>query len=147
MNSNGTRTSSISPDPMDYFAKEPLPSTKSPHRTYAAPIRTANAVPHLLPVSPHGKLTCSLCPRTFKSQARARAHIRTFRHNYKCTIASCMWSFEAPKDLERHLPTHNVQSRQVFTCSITACPSRRSGTSRITFARRDLLARHMRNLH
>ncbi|KUJ18552.1 uncharacterized protein LY89DRAFT_499004 [Mollisia scopiformis] len=141
-----TPMSSISPDAMnldivDAPIPNQIPGLMVISRQHSGSTPSMHTVEPL--ALPDDKFMCPRCPREFKSLARARQHIRTFRHRHSCTVPGCRWSFEAPKDLERHLPTHDAGSREVLTCPVAGCRSRRPGT----FSRHDLLERHMRNFH
>lgn len=115
----------------------PVPS--SPRILHAGPIVQAVAPIHL----PNGQYMCPRCPRKFPGLAKASRHVQTYRHAYTCPVSGCRWSYQSPKDLRRHSETHRPDATR-YSCSRDDCRTHRDG---ITFSRRDLLDRHVRNFH
>jgi len=92
-----------------------------------------------------GHFKCSKCPRVFPGLGQASHHMQTYQHAHTCTVMGCSWSYNLAKDLIRHSKTHNPQPVR-YACPVEDCRSRRRG-ARSTFARPDLLRRHMDNFH
>ncbi|TVY31737.1 hypothetical protein LSUB1_G008378, partial [Lachnellula subtilissima] len=94
---------------------------------------------------PDGTFKCPKCPRTFREERKASRHLQDYRHAHACTVPGCTWSYSLPKDLRRHSNTHNPQARR-YNCPHPDCVAG-PRTLGMSFARPDLLNRHMRNAH
>lgn len=85
---------------------------------------------------PRGKFACS----TTDSYSRKHCVTHTDRvHKYPCTVPGCKRAFRYPKDLAKHLRTHNKSSIIPFKCDVEGCDK--------VYLRRDRVLRHMREKH
>ncbi|TVY86290.1 hypothetical protein LAWI1_G008360 [Lachnellula willkommii] len=105
--------------------------------------RTDTEIAHIS--LPDGTFKCPKCPRTFREEGKASRHLQVYRHAYACTAPGCTWSYNLPKDLRRHSHTHNPQARR-YNCPHPDCVIG-PRTLTMSFARPDLLNRHLRNAH
>ena len=68
--------------------------------------------------------TCDVgdCEQVFKSALECRKHKRTVHGKekfYKCKYANCLWSFNTPYKLRRHLESH--YKRKPYSCTFPGC--------------------------
>lgn len=80
------------------------------------------------------------CQKNFDTKSDLDHHERYHRaRKHPCTL--CSKTFVFPKDLKRHIKTHNPGERHLF-CTNIGCPYHTKG-----FQRSDHLKRHMQSVH
>ena len=85
---------------------------------------------------PRGKFASS----TANSYSRKHCVTHTDRvHKYPCTVVGCKRAFRYPKDLVKHVGTHDKSSIVPLPCKIEGCDK--------VYLRRDRVLRHMREKH
>jgi len=85
---------------------------------------------------------CSTCKLSLSSESQLRKHLRTHsRALFTCEV--CNRAFKLPKDLKRHMPTHELKPQR-FACSCGSKYSRQDGVFRhvTTMAKIDTEADH-----
>lgn len=138
----------------------PLESTTRPSLHLGRPQQLSRAIDELsVPISQEDSLVCNVCRARFDNRSglrystayereriidkrltRSRHHLETHTdkaRRYPCKQVDCNSAFRYPKDLERHMRTHNKVSP--FLCEEAGCDR--------GFSRRDYLSRHLRDKH
>lgn len=87
------------------------------------------------------------CKSRFVSRKDANTHARRYHkpvaeRRHECVHIECNLRFGFKKDMWKHAVTHGIRVGQKPRCPVNTCPRSQAG-----FARKDHLARHIRNQH
>ncbi|KUJ21243.1 uncharacterized protein LY89DRAFT_430873 [Mollisia scopiformis] len=84
------------------------------------------------------------CARSFEGRASLNKHLDTHIKPHACPNPTCQHTAATPRDLERHMDTH--QRLLGYYCPIDSCRASRS-SSKPAFSRLDNAARHIKRIH
>lgn len=132
---------STSPTASIYQINLPIPLSPRPSSRSPAPIPTRDPIP--IPISPpssapisapvtlpNGCFKCPVCPRSkFRTQSQAKSHIQDYNHAHDWPRLHCLWSYDTPKDLLRHIKGHSAD-RQNFNVRTRAANRRGEARSK-----------------